>query len=183
MLVLRVEDESERSFEPVGHFMLVRAERLVRFDDREHGRDDIAGDRSIGIHLSDDFCGLRLKAEFFPCLPQRRRDDTLTGIDTSARECDLARMRAHMFSPDGQDHAGLLAPGHSDQDRRRNVGQRIFFRKITFQGRHGRRSQQRLAKLVGETHPPWSPHSGKKAPRLQTPGGSFPSSSAISASS
>ena len=96
--------------------MLMRAERLVGLDDRKHGRDEIAGDGSIEIDFSHDFGSSGLEPEFFPGFAQRRRRCAFARIDTPAGEGDLSRVRAHMLSPDGQDHTWLLALGNGDQD-------------------------------------------------------------------
>ncbi len=160
----------------------MRAQRLIRLDHGKHWSHDISGERPVGIDRAHDLGSLRLQPQFFPRLAQGGGNRILAGIDAPSGKSHLARVGAHMLAANGQDHAGFGPGGDPDEDCRRNGVQCLLVGKIGFEWRRGGLMRQCIAQSIGEGHSE-SSTSGKNVPPLQTPGGSPPSSSAISASS
>jgi hypothetical protein len=185
MLVGGIEQEGERSLEPVGDLIFVRFERQVRRHDPKDWSDDITGDREVRVKRSNyvDFCGI--EQDLFTGFPEGSLNRVFSGIDPAAREGDLPGMGSHMLPADGEDDARVCPVSDGDQDRRRNLRLGAKLRMIPLERRLGSGLDQRVAETLSERCPgahAWL-SKGKKAPALQMPGGTSPDDSAISASS
>lgn len=99
-LIRLVEDERERGFEPVGDFRVVRTERKIGRNDRDHRGDEVSGYGPIALDRSHQLdCGGR-DAELLPGLANGGVGAALARIETTARKRDLAGMSAQMLAPD-----------------------------------------------------------------------------------
>src|SRR6185312_8048096 len=154
----------------------------VRRDVSDHRRNDIARDGAVGLNCADQLDRGRIEQDFLLRFAQRGCDWLFAHLDAAAGESDLAGMGAKVLAPDGEDDSWLVAVGDGNQDSRFLRGVGAEFRQVPFERRLCRWPRESGTQPVGKlAHAPTP--SGKKAPLLQMPGGSFASASASSASS
>ena len=121
----------------------------------------------------------RVERKFFKGFAQCGCGRVLTLVNPSARECDLSGMSAQIVASLGQDQSGLRAVCDGDQDRRLPGFALMSFDKIA-----GQQSMRRIAgKSRRDSFDQAHGESRKNMPSDQTPGGTWPSASAISANS
>ena len=114
-LIVAIEHEIDRRFEPLGDFGRVRSDLQVGRDDRHHRRDLIAAAGAILVAGADHANARRVDSEFLVCFAQCGFHGVLAAIDAASREGDLARMGAHAGGAMEQQHAGTFAFGDGDQ--------------------------------------------------------------------
>ncbi len=178
-LVDGIEHKIKRRLEPVGDFFRVGHEVEIGRDKADDRGNAIAGDRAVGIGFAKQLHLVRIERQLFICFPQRRPNGGLAFVDAAAWEGNLAGVLAHMFPPNGQNQARLGPVGDRDEH-----GGEVGFAFLAFD----QVADQEVVRRIGCERPGDSiddAHgaNGKNWPSDQMPGGSWPSASAISASS
>ena len=74
LLFGRIEDEVQRSLEPIGDFILMRFERKIGRDDSDDWSYDIAGHCSVRLDCSNELDGRGIEEDLLTRFAQCRRD-------------------------------------------------------------------------------------------------------------
>ena len=179
LLVGGIEHKIKRRLKPARDFSGIRGEGEVRGDQADNRRHLVAGDGAIGVGLAEDRYLGWVKVEFLMGFAKRGLAGSFSRIDPSPREGDLTGVRPQVVAANGENQPWVGAIGDCNQDGGRA---RLVIRSLHYVARQQvmrRVRRERTSDSVDQGHGT----NGKKAPSDQTPGGSWDSSRAISASS
>src|SRR5262245_9917491 len=147
-----VENEAERHLEDARDLARIGCrDELAIFDQADDGSYGEAGTREELVERADDFDGFLLEPDFLVRLAQRRRGRGLGGLDTAARQADLARMILEMRrARREQNRRAARAIEQREQDRRRPSGPLENLAQLRRDGPVGQ-AKQALARIARRT--------------------------------
>ena len=175
LAALRIEDEGERYFEHFGHLERVGRQRCRRRDQADHRRHLEAGAGHVGIEPADGRDKSAGEPDLFLRFAQRRGERIgVAGLDTPAREADLAGMVLQMIGAPRQQHGEAFWPfdqrhqhgGPRQRAIRQQVGVEIVVAAAQARRRGGRQAGEDVVPVhaAGSQRP-----SGKNCSLLHTP--------------